>query len=682
MANLLLELGTEELPPLRLTLMSKEFGDNFTKLLISNNLSYDSVETFCSPRRLAILVHNLSEKQEDTTQMRRGPAKKVAFDDSGNPSKALLGFAKSCGLNVDDLEEIVTDKGVWLGANIKSIGKNTIDLIPDFLAESLQKLPIAKKMRWGNSDFEFVRPVHWIVALFGSQIVPIKLFGVSSSNESRGHRFHSPDKFTINSAEEYQASLMEHDVVANFEDRKQMISEQVFKAAQDLGGVVKINPNLLDEVTNLVEYPVALSGCFDDKFLQIPVEAIVAFMEGHQKFFAIFNENGELLPKFIAISNIRSTNPESVISGNERVIRPRLSDALFFWEQDKKHDLDEQINLLNNVVHQKQLGSVYDKVQRLVKISIYLAEKINSNVKDVGRAALLAKADLLSNMVGEFPKLQGIMGKYYAINSGEVEEVAQAIEDHYLPRYAGDKLPRTDIGSIVAMADKIDSLVGTFGIGEKPTGDKDPFSLRRSALGLIRILVEKNLPINLSELIDFSTKLFEDKITSNKDVLPFIMDRFEIMQYSQGISHEIFNSVQLKTTFSDFINRQQALISFEKTEVAEGLVQANKRIVNLLKKVEVSTDLVVNPDLFIEEAEGALYSSAKEIQKEVNVLVSNEDYFQALEVLSRLSPYIEKFFDTIMVMSDDKTIKYNRLSILFMLRNMFLQVADISKMGK
>ena len=678
MPDLLLEIGTEELPPFSLQSLSNSFRDSFASLLQDYNLSYKQIDNYCTPRRLTLIVKDLTDKQPDSEHFHKGPAEKVALDSEGKPSKALLGFAKSCQVNVEDLEKISTEKGVWFGATIKTKGKRTIDLIPDIFRQSLNKLPIAKRMRWGELSDEFVRPVHWICSVFGSEVVAICQFGISSSNLSYGHKFHAPKAIKVTAAN-YVAQLKSAQVIVDIEQRKQIIKSQVVELANKLGGNVKYTPEFITEVSSLVEYPVALAGKFDQEFLQVPPEAIVAFMEGHQKFFAVFDQNDKLLPFFITVANIKSKNPAVVISGNERVIRPRLSDALFFWQQDLKLDFKQQYQKLASVIYQQKLGTIQDKVKRVKEIACYLAECLKQKPDDIEQLVSLAKLDLLSQMVAEFPKLQGTMGKYYALNSGVKQDIAQAIEEHYLPKYADDILPSTKLGQILAISDRIDTIVGIFGIGLKPSGDKDPFGLRRASLAILRIIIECKLELNLPQLINKTTNLLATRIKPDNQVLPFMMERLK------GLCQDphIFPALYLAQNGSvlDFIKREQAVIEFSKSKVCDKLIAANKRIDNLLKKSSTHMSNI-NPDLFSEPEEINLYHELQKVQAKVIQLTESGEYVKAFEKLSSLAPRIDDFFDNVLVISDDNQVKQNRLAMLATIRKLFLKIADLSKIIK
>lgn len=519
--DLLIELGTEELPPKALKKLMQAFEAGIEKGLTKAELKFSAINAYASPRRLAVVVNDVDVRQQDRLVERRGPAIKAAFDEDGNATRALQGFAKSCGVTVDDLEKMETEKGAWLVYKQQQIGAETVELIADILQQALNGLPIPKRMRWGELPGEFVRPVHWLVLLFGDEIVPVELLGVTSGRDSYGHRFHHPEAIRIQSAQTYVPQLeTEGHVVVDMIKRREAIHGQVLELATKLGGEAVINTELLDEVTGLVEWPVALSGSYDKSFLELPAEALISSMEEHQKYFAVRDKNGELLPYFITICNIESRDPAQVVAGNERVILPRLSDSAFFWKTDRKKPLADRQEQLKTIVFQNKLGSVFDKSNRVAKLAAAISSKIGGDAALAERAALLAKCDLVTEMVGEFPDLQGIMGRYYARLDGEHDEVAEALDEQYLPRFAGDKLPQTKSGQAVSLAEKLDTLVGLFGIGQPPTGVKDPFALRRAALGVLRIVIENDLDLDLAELLDLAGQglaevLSEDNVTQS-----------------------------------------------------------------------------------------------------------------------------------------------------------------------
>ena len=570
--TLLIELGTEELPPKSLKTLATAFYDNIKSQLDSNNLTYSDIKWFATPRRFSVQVFDLIEKQEDKTVEKRGPAVNVAFDDAGNASKAAQGWARSNGIEVEQAERLVTDKGEWLLHRATVTGKAVVELVPAMVTTALNKLPIAKPMRWGAERTQFIRPVQTLTMLFGSDIIAGEALGVSSSNQVQGHRFHHEGLVTINHANDYQTELAKAYVEVDFDERQNKIVAQIKQAATDIDAVALIDEELLNEVTALVEWPVTLVGTFDEDFLNVPAEPLIYSMKDHQKYFPVTDKQGQLVNKFIFVANIESKDPNTVIFGNEKVIRPRLADAEFFFKTDKKQSLESRLVSLESVLFQKQLGTLKAKSERIATLSQFIAEQLNENAQDAYRAGLLSKTDLMSDMVLEFPQVQGTMGKYYALHDGENENIAQALEDQYRPRFAGDALPEANIGCAVAISDKIDSLVGIFGINQAPKGDKDPFALRRAAIGSIRIIIEKQLDLDLSTLINKSIELFGDKLVNDNtanDVLDFVMGRFRAFYQEQGISVDVIQAVLAKKPSAplDFERRIKAVTFLDRKSV-------------------------------------------------------------------------------------------------------------------
>ncbi len=684
--DLLIEIGTEELPPKALPTLSQSFTSGIENGLRELGLSFGEVASFAAPRRLAVLVRDLDSRQPDKAIERRGPALKAAFDADGNPTKAAEGFARSCGVSVDALEQVETDKGAWLYFRSTEPGQETTALIPAVVESALAGLPIPKRMRWGAGEAQFVRPVHWLVMLFGSDVVPATMLGVSAGRGTRGHRFHHPDVIDIPNPSDY-ATLLEQrgHVIADFARRREMIREQVEKTAADLGGKASIDAALLDEVTALVEWPVALAGGFEEKFLEVPHETLITTMQDNQKYFAVFDDAGRLLPHFITIANIESRDPAVVIEGNERVIRPRFADAVFFWEQDRKQKLADRIDTLKNILFQQKLGTLYDKSQRVKQLAAEIARAIGADVAKAERAAELAKCDLMTAMVGEFPKLQGIAGRYYAEFDGEDPEVAAAMEEQYLPRHAGDALPATATGKVLALADKIDTLVGIFGIGQKPTGAKDPFALRRAALGVLRIIIIGELRLDLRPLYQQAAELLGDRIDAADAVessLDYTLERLKSHYQEQGVETDVIDAVlaQKPTEPLDFDRRVKAVAAFRRLEQAESLAAANKRIGNILKKVEEPLPETVDSALLAEDAEKVLYEQLEQLRPEVVEMFERGDYEPALMRLAGLREAVDRFFDDVMVMVDDEALRRNRLALLNQLRGLFLRVADLSRL--
>ncbi len=687
--DLLIELGTEELPPKALKKLIASFETSIKQGLEKAELGFSSIRSYAAPRRMAVIVNDLDLRQQDRLVERRGPAVTAAFDEEGNPTKAVQGFARSCGVEVADLEKMETNKGAWLVFKQQQTGAETSSLIPDILQHALNDLPIPKRMRWGDLPGEFVRPVHWLVLLLGDAVIPLELLGVTSGRDSFGHRFHHPEAIRIQSAQTYVPQLeTEGHVLVDMKARREAIYGQVLELATKLGGEAVLNEALLDEVTGLVEWPVALSGSYDKRFLELPAEALISSMEEHQKYFAVRDKTGELLPYFITICNIESRDPTQVVSGNERVILPRLSDSAFFWETDRKRPLADRQEQLKTIIFQNKLGTVFDKSSRVAKLAAVIASEIGGEEKLAKRAGLLAKCDLVTEMVGEFPDLQGIMGRYYARLDGEHDEVAEALDEQYLPRFSGDKLPSTATGQAVSLAEKIDTLVGLFGIGQPPTGVKDPFALRRAALGVLRIVIENKLDVDLQALVQqaqqgFNMQLTQDDVT--EQVISYFFDRLRGYALDKGVKADVFESVLAvqPTRPLDFMQRLNAVTEFREIEAAESLAASNKRISNILRKNNAEGEGArIDSKLLIESAEQALADKLAEVTKHVKPLVEKADYTGVLQELAGMRETVDDFFDHVMVMADDEAVRNNRLALLNQTRALFLGVADISYLQK
>ncbi len=691
--DLLIEIGTEELPPKALQTLSKAFTAGVVAGLKDASLEASDVISYAAPRRLAILLKDVPTKQADQSVERKGPAKAAAFDADGNPTKAVEGFARSCGVAPQELDEIETPKGTWLIFKQEVAGKNTHELLPEIVSQSLAKLPIPKRMRWGASDIEFVRPVHWIVMMQEDEVIEGEILGVASGNTTKGHRFHHPDAITIKQASSYADQLRDTGhVIADFNERRDEVRKQAEAAAKELGGVAQLDSALLDEVTALIELPIAVSGSFGEEFLEIPQECLISSMQDHQKYFPVVDKDGKLLPYFITTSNIKSKNPDAVRQGNERVIRPRFADAKFFWDQDCKVTLESRRESTKKIIFQQKLGTLYEKTERVAKLAGEIAEWINVDKTQALRAAELSKCDLSSEMVNEFAELQGIMGCYYAKNDGETEGVANAMQEQYQPGFAGDIIPAGEVGKILSLADKVDTLVGIFAIGMKPTGSKDPFSLRRTALGILRILIEGEVNIPYNFLIEVATQNLhgkvafssQDELTSFfKEVSSFMISRLKAYYKDQGIDSntvESVTSIDDSYTPLDMDYRIKAVSSFKKLPEAESLAAANKRISNILKKIEGDINESVDESLLKESAEKALYQAVKTQQTKVAPLFASGDYSTALKSLASLRDDVDAFFDGVMVMADDEKLKNNRLALLNQLRNLFLNIADLSRL--
>jgi glycyl-tRNA synthetase beta chain len=681
--NLLFELGCEELPPKTLLKLSNALSDGILAGLNEAELTFSNVKSYAAPRRLAILIENLQATQTDKTVQKRGVSIQAAFQADGTPSKAALAFAQSCGVEFDQLERLKTDKGEWLACTQTIAGQTTQQLIPDIIRKSLANLPIAKRMRWGNSTVEFVRPVHWAVLLYGDEIIETEILGLKTGNQTRGHRFHAPQNLMISKPENYAEILLSQgNVIADFEVRKNQIRTDAEKAALAVNGIAHIEEDLLEEIAALNELPTPITGHFDERFLALPAEVLITTMQENQKYFPVKNADGSLRPYFITFSNIQSTNPESIKNGNERVVTPRLSDAEFFWKQDRRYSLADFASRLETIVFQQKLGTVAQKVERLVKLAEFIAPKINADVELSKHAAFLAKNDLMTEMVGEFSNLQGIMGRYYALADGENPIVAQAIEEHYLPKQAGGATPSIDIGCVVALAEKIDTLAGIFSAGLIPTGDKDPYALRRAALGVLRILIEHDLKLDIHALTEFALSLFEhefDKAKTQTLVTDFIFERLKGYCLDKGFTADEFEAVLAVNPAEplDFMQRLQAVKAFRQLPEAESLAAANKRILNILKKSDSPAETIGK---LVETVEIELLELAQKSATDIKPLLEKRDYQATLNRLAQLKQPVDAFFDGVMVNCDDLELRANRLALLNLLSQQFLTCADISKL--
>ncbi|MFV8782890.1 glycine--tRNA ligase subunit beta [Microbulbifer sp. SA54] len=684
--DFLVELGTEELPPKALHKLMQAFADGIEQGLKDAELEYGAIKAFASPRRLAVAVSDLAEKQQDKQVEKHGPAVAAAFDKDGKATKAAEGFARGNGVSVDELARVQTDKGERLAFISEQKGEATENLLGDIVSRSLAQLPIPKRMRWGARKEEFVRPVHWLLMLFGNNVVDAEVLGLKAGNTTRGHRFHCNRELAVASANDYVQQLRDPGyVVADFAERREMIREQVQAEANNVNGEAVIDDDLLDEVTALVEWPVALTGRFEKRFLDVPAEALISSMKEHQKYFHVVDEDGNLMPFFITVSNIESTDAKQVIQGNERVIRPRLSDAAFFFETDKKISLEARREKLKTIVFQQKLGTVYDKTERLAKLAAAIAEKIGGDAALAQRAAQLCKSDLVTEMVFEFADMQGIAGYYYAENDGEPLDVAKAMYEQYMPKFAGDELPASETGTIIALADRIDTLVGIFGIGQPPSGSRDPFALRRASLGVLRLLVEKNIDLDLRELLTLARDGYPRTALAEHDnvveqTLAYMIERFRARYEDAGIKAEVFLAVSARKLSRplDIDNRVQAVHSFSQLAEAEALAAANKRVSNILAKLNGPAPTQVDESLLQEDAEKALYAAIQEASAGVEPLYKEALFAEGLAGLASLRETVDNFFDGVMVMADDEQLRNNRLALLANLRALFLEVADIS----
>lgn len=689
-ADLLVELGCEELPPKSLALLGQSFFDGFLDQLEKAELGFERGRSrfFFTPRRLSLLIADLAECQPDQILERRGPALAAAFDKNNQPTPAATGFARSVGKNVDELGTLKTEKGEWLFCKVEKKGEKLENLLFTMLDKALVGLPVAKPMRWAANEFSFIRPVHWLLVLHGEKVIPGKLFELESSNMTCGHRIHNPGPHEIHTAADYEKVLEDARVVADQDKRRDLIEQQVRELGKSGGGKAVIDTSLLDEVNCLVEWPRSIIGSFDEEFLEVPAEALIASMQDHQKFFPVIDpDSGALQAAFIAVANLDSQDFDAVRAGFERVIRPRLADARFFWNQDKKFPIEGWLAQLGSIVFQDKLGSVRDKSQRVSSISRKLTEAANIDGGPAERAALLCKCDLVSQMVGEFPELQGIMGGYYATQSGEPEAVARAISEHYRPAYSGDQLPSTPAGKIVSMADRLDSLVGIFAAGLKPTGNKDPFALRRAALGVVRILLDGEVDVSLDQCLQISAKVLTAQLpVSDEDTAElrqFVLERLKHHLREQGFDTGMVNAAldAPLTTLPDLFSRLKALREFMQHDEAPVLVAANKRIGNILRKSAPASENTINADLLLIDEEKQLFEEINHISKELEKRFSHSDYNSSLSLLAGLSTAIEAFFDKVMVMDEDDQVRNNRLNLLIRLKGLFDQLANFALIG-
>ena len=714
--NFLVEIGTEELPPKALKTLATSFADNVEAELNQAGLTFDKIEWFAAPRRLAVKVLNLATQQPSKEIEKRGPAVSAAFDAEGKPTKAAEGWARGCGITVEQAERIATDKGEWLVHRAKIEGQPTKNLLNDIVTNALAKLPIPKPMRWADKTVQFIRPVHTVTMLLGDELIEGEILGVASARTIRGHRFLGEKEFEIQHADQYPQLLREKgSVVADFNERKAEILAKSQAKATALGGVADIEESLLEEVTSLVEYPNVLAAKFEERFLAVPAEALVYTMKGDQKYFPIYDKDGKLLPHFIFVSNINPEDPTAIIEGNEKVVRPRLTDAEFFFKTDLKQKLGDRLSRLETVLFQQQLGTLKDKTDRIEQLAGEIAKQIGADEAKAKRAGLLSKCDLMTNMVFEFTDTQGVMGMHYARHDGEDEEVAVALNEQYMPRFAGDELPKSLVASAVALADKFDTLTGIFGIGQAPKGSADPFALRRAALGALRIIVEKNLPLDLEDLVKKSVQSYESvaqtKFEENlgkgnprpifaiqkdgesklsvaspltnanvvKEVVDFMLGRFRAWYQDKGIAVDVIQAVLARrpTRPADFDARVHAVSHFRTLDSAEALAAANKRVSNILAKADAAIG-EINLTACVEPAEKALAEAVLALRTEVQPLIAKGDYTAVLDKLANLRAPVDNFFDNVMVNAEDPALRQNRLAILNTLQGLFLQVADIS----
>ncbi|SNS56020.1 glycine--tRNA ligase subunit beta [Pseudomonas segetis] len=677
--DFLVELGTEELPPKALKTLGESFLSGIEKGLKAAGLNYAKARYYAAPRRLAVLVEQLDTEQPDRVMNLDGPPVKAAFDADGNPTQAALGFANKCCVDLSEIDA----SGPKLRFSQTIVGKKAAQLLPEMVETALNDLPIPKRMRWGARRTEFVRPSQWLVMLFGDTVLDCEILAQTAGRVSRGHRFHHNTEVTITAPANYAEDLRKAYVIADFAERREQISKRIEQLATEQQGTAIVPPALLDEVSALVEWPVPLVCSFEERFLEVPQEALITTMQDNQKYFCLLDAEGKLLPRFITVANVESKDPAQIISGNEKVVRPRLTDAEFFFKQDKKQKLETFNQRLANVVFQAQLGSVYDKAQRVSALAAYIAEKIGGDATRAGRAGLLSKCDLASEMVGEFPEMQGIAGYYYAMHDGEPEDVALALNEQYMPRGAGAELPSTLTGAAVALADKLDTLVGIFGIGMLPTGSKDPYALRRAALGVLRILIEKGLELDVTDAVEFAIKQFGSKIKAaglTAQVQEFIFDRLRARYEDQGVDVAVYQAVRAVNPVSplDFDQRVQAVQAFRKLPEAEALAAANKRVSNLLGKADGKIATSIAAHYFDTPSEFALNAAIQQAEQAVQPLAQARMYNEALAKLASLRTPVDSFFETVLVNAEDPNVRANRYALLAKLRGLFLGVADIS----
>jgi glycyl-tRNA synthetase beta chain len=684
--DLLIEIGTEELPPKALKGLAVAFSRELAAGLKDQHVNFDRVSYYATPRRLGLVVQHLTERQEDQFIERKGPALNVAFDKAGTPTRAALGFARSCGVDVTELDKLEKGAGGWIVYRSTKVGIAVEALLPQIIEQALGKLPVPKRMRWGSAETEFVRPIHWIILLFGHQIVKTPILGVMPDRKTYGHRFHHPQPIEIPEPGSYVKRLESFGhVIADFKTRRHLIEQQVDALARQLGGHAMMNEALLDEVTALVEWPVSLAGSYPKEYLNIPPEVLISTMQDHQKYFPVIQDTGQLLPHFIAISNIESKDPQKIREGNERVIRPRFSDAEFFWQQDCKSTLANRREALKGIVFQGKLGTLFDKSERLITLTEAVAGSAGIDVAPAQRAAALCKCDLVTNMVTEFPGLQGVMGRYYAQRDGEPSEVATALDEQYMPRHAGGALPNTGVGQCLAIADRLDTLVGIFAIGQKPTGVKDPFGLRRAALGILRIIIERERDLDLERLLASAAANFPPELGANKAVpvvFDYVMDRLKAYYDDRHVGADVIDAVMARrpTRPLDFDRRLHAVERFRRLPHANNLATAHKRIHNILKQANAGISATVDKHLLEHTAERELYQHLSKMSDDVDPLFEQGNYEQGLTKLAALREPVDRFFDEVMVMVEDAALKTNRVALLNRLHQLFMRTADLSRL--
>ena len=683
--ELLLEIGTEELPAGYIKPALAHLKQQLTKHLNTSNLAFDSITTFATPRRLTVMIRKLASRQEDQSKEVMGPPKQAGFDTDNNPTKAAIGFAKSRGAQVEDIQIVKTAKGEYLMVVQEIKGQETTAILSAFIPKLILSTPFPKSMRWANQAITFARPLQWILALFNGTTLPLDIEGITPTNTTRGHRFHSPNTIKITSIDQYLQSMEELHIVVDQDVRKEMIRTQVTDVAQISGGHVVLDEDLLETITNLVELPNALCGQFDEKFLDLPKEVLTTSMKKHQKYFTVADESGTLLPYFIAVNNTKVKDEDLSREGHQRVLRARLEDGLFFFNEDKKHKLDDFTPRLDGVIFQANLGTMAEKSARIGVLATTIAASIDPSLTaDTLRAAQLCKSDLVCDMVGEFPSLQGVMGKQYALNSDENVAVADAIEDHYKPLRAGSELPSSLIGAIISISDRIDTMAGCFGLGKIPTGGTDPYGLRRHGLALIHIIEENKWNLSLESIFNKALELYKDKLECDKTktviaLISFLKTRYANDIASRGIAKEAAEAA-LAVGFDDITDcrsRIEALVKMSKHESFDELAGAFKRVTNITKD---HNETEINTDLLSDDAEQHLYKTLRSVIANCSPHLTTKNYTAALTEMIVLKDPIDRFFEEVMVMADDAAVKENRLSMLTSIARLFLQVGDISKM--
>ena len=684
--DLLIEVGTEDLPARLLLKLSQEFGTLICDQLKSAELTYTDHEIYCTPRRLAIVVNNLDYKQQDQVIERKGPKALAAYDQEGKPTQAALGFARSCGIEADQLEVDDDPDNPRLSFTEKRIGDNTAELLPSIIERAIKKISVPKRMRWNQTSAEFIRPIRWLLVILGSEIVATELFGIQASNITQGHRFHTAKEIVVKHPSAYKELLnLKGHVLADFNERQNIILEQVNALAEKINGNASYTQDLLDEITGLVEWPACLLGEFDTKFLEVHKELLISTMQDNQKYIPLLDNEGNLLPKFIIVSNIDSKDPATVKRGNEKVIVPRFEDAMFFWQRDKNIKLESNLEKLNSVVYEKKLGTLIDKTERTIRLASYLSKFTEADKKQSARAAELSKCDLVTDTVSEFPKLQGVVGRNLALLNNEDPQVSTALEEQYFPKQAGGELPGSSVGITLALADRIDTLIGIFAIGKKPTGLKDPYGLRRASLAVLRIIIETPLDLNLRDCLEKAASFFPADLHADKavnDVSDYINERYRAYFSDRDIPVDIIDAVLANqpTHPSDVASKIEALVSFRKLPNAESLAAANKRIRNILKKIDRKDIGEVDSGLFKEQAETALHSALENLFGEVEKMFVQHEYEQALNKLADLRQPVDQFFDDVMVMDKNEKLKNNRIALLSKIDSLFMQVADFSRL--